>query len=139
MVRQQRSSNVYVVVCLAPNSLTAGCAALMTVGNLIKKVVIKLLAAHFHKEAHFQRMQEALRKVSGTACLYVVLHTFSVGCSLARSTSLYSDCHHRGILDNADSVPAHTPSACNVRYLSVLSSRHAGVLPLNPVPTPRAS
>ncbi|KAI3428453.1 hypothetical protein D9Q98_007280 [Chlorella vulgaris] len=39
-----------------------GCAALMTVGNLIKKVVIKLLAAHFHKEAHFQRMQEALRK-----------------------------------------------------------------------------
>jgi hypothetical protein len=33
------------------------------VANLVKKLLIKLMATHFHKEAHFQRMQEALRKV----------------------------------------------------------------------------
>jgi hypothetical protein len=38
---------------------------LLTVANLIKKVSIKLMSTHFHKEAHFNRMQEALRKVGG--------------------------------------------------------------------------
>ncbi|EFN55409.1 hypothetical protein CHLNCDRAFT_134529 [Chlorella variabilis] len=39
-----------------------GCMVLMTVANLVKKVLIKLMATHFHKEAHFGRVQEALRK-----------------------------------------------------------------------------
>ncbi|PRW44384.1 Mechanosensitive ion channel 10 [Chlorella sorokiniana] len=39
-----------------------GCVALCTLANLITKVIMKLMSTHFHKEAHFQRMQEALRK-----------------------------------------------------------------------------
>lgn len=45
---------------------TAGCAALCTLANLVTKVAMKLMSTHFHKEAHFQRMQEALRKVGDT-------------------------------------------------------------------------
>lgn len=41
----------------------AGCFALCTLANLVTKVIMKLMSTHFHKEAHFQRMQEALRKV----------------------------------------------------------------------------
>jgi hypothetical protein len=41
---------------------------LFTVANLIKKVSIKLMSTHFHKEAHFNRMQEALRKVGTIGC-----------------------------------------------------------------------
>lgn len=44
----------------------AGCAALCTLANLVTKVAMKLMSTHFHKEAHFQRMQEALRKVGDT-------------------------------------------------------------------------
>ena len=44
----------------------SGCVVLLTVANLIKKVSIKLMSTHFHKEAHFNRMQEALRKVGGS-------------------------------------------------------------------------
>ncbi|KAL4418850.1 hypothetical protein ABPG77_004447 [Micractinium sp. CCAP 211/92] len=39
-----------------------GCFVLATAANLAKKVAIKLLATHHHREAHFGRMQEALRK-----------------------------------------------------------------------------
>ena len=45
--------------------LASGCVVLLTVANLIKKVSIKLMSTNFHKEAHFNRMQEALRKVGG--------------------------------------------------------------------------
>ena len=54
------------VVC--PPSPPAGCVVLFTVANLVKKVLIKLLSTSFHRDAHFNRMQEALRKVRQHAC-----------------------------------------------------------------------
>ena len=34
-----------------------GCVVLLTVANMLKKVAAKLLAAHFHRAAHFTKMQ----------------------------------------------------------------------------------
>ena len=69
---------------LSPLFALPGCVVLLTVANLIKKVSIKLMSTHFHKEAHFNRMQEALRKVGGwEAPTCVALHWHCTGTALA--------------------------------------------------------
>lgn len=40
------------------------CLVLLTGGNIVKTLVAKLLSSHFHKRAHFDKMQDALNKVS---------------------------------------------------------------------------
>ena len=39
------------------------CLVLLTGGNIVKTLVAKLLSSHFHKRAHFDKMQDALNKV----------------------------------------------------------------------------
>jgi len=39
------------------------CIFLWLVVDVIKTMMAKLMANHFHQETYFQRMQEALRKV----------------------------------------------------------------------------
>lgn len=40
-----------------------GCMLLFFFANVLKTLVAKIMASHFHKEAHFEKMQEALQKV----------------------------------------------------------------------------
>ena len=40
-----------------------GCLLLFFFANVLKTLVAKIMASHFHKEAHFEKMQEALQKV----------------------------------------------------------------------------
>lgn len=40
-----------------------GCLLLFTFANVLKTLLAKIMASHFHKEAHFEKMQEALQKV----------------------------------------------------------------------------
>lgn len=40
-----------------------GCAILFFFANVLKTLVAKLMSTHFHKEAHFKKMQMALQKV----------------------------------------------------------------------------
>ena len=40
------------------------CLVLLTGGNIVKTLVAKLLSSHFHKRAHFDKMQDALNKVT---------------------------------------------------------------------------
>lgn len=40
------------------------CIFLWLVVDVIKTMMAKLMANHFHQETYFQRMQEALRKVT---------------------------------------------------------------------------
>ena len=40
-----------------------GCLLLFFFANVLKTLVAKVMASHFHKEAHFEKMQEALQKV----------------------------------------------------------------------------
>ena len=44
-----------------------GCLLLFFFANVLKTLVAKIMASHFHKEAHFEKMQEALQKVSSKA------------------------------------------------------------------------
>ncbi|KAK9815600.1 hypothetical protein WJX72_006571 [[Myrmecia] bisecta] len=39
-----------------------GCLVLFTFGNVLKTLAAKMLATHFHKQAHFEKMQDALKK-----------------------------------------------------------------------------
>ncbi|KAL3160440.1 hypothetical protein ABBQ32_010760 [Trebouxia sp. C0010 RCD-2024] len=39
-----------------------GCLLLFTFANVLKTLLAKIMASHFHKEAHFEKMQEALQK-----------------------------------------------------------------------------
>ena len=43
-----------------------GCMLLFFFANVLKTLVAKIMASHFHKEAHFEKMQEALQKVINT-------------------------------------------------------------------------
>lgn len=40
-----------------------GCAILFFFANVLRTLVAKMMSTHFHKEAHFKKMQEALQKV----------------------------------------------------------------------------
>lgn len=40
------------------------CLVLFAAGNLLKTLLAKLLASHFHRRAFFDKMQDALQKVS---------------------------------------------------------------------------
>lgn len=35
---------------------------LFTVANMLKKIIAKLMATHFHGTVHFEKMQNALKK-----------------------------------------------------------------------------
>ena len=45
-----------------------GCLLLFFFANVLKTLVAKIMASHFHKEAHFEKMQEALQKVGAPLC-----------------------------------------------------------------------
>ena len=45
-----------------------GCLLLFFFANVLKTLVAKIMASHFHKEAHFEKMQEALQKVGALLC-----------------------------------------------------------------------
>ena len=40
------------------------CFILFSVANVVKTLLAKLLSSHFHKRAHFDKMQDALNKVT---------------------------------------------------------------------------
>lgn len=40
------------------------CSALFAAGNVLKTLLAKLLASHVHRQAFFDKMQDALQKVS---------------------------------------------------------------------------
>ena len=40
-----------------------GCAIIFCLANVVKAVLAKRLASHFHREAHFQKMRDAIKKV----------------------------------------------------------------------------
>ena len=44
-----------------------GCAILFFFGNVLRAALAKMMATHFHKEAHFKKMQQALQKASSSA------------------------------------------------------------------------
>lgn len=56
-----------------------GCLLLFFFANVLKTLVAKIMASHFHKEAHFEKMQEALQKV----CCAVICSA----CLLCNATS----------------------------------------------------
>ena len=41
-----------------------GCLLLFFFANVLKTFLAKIMASHFHKEAHFEKMHQALQKVS---------------------------------------------------------------------------
>jgi len=43
------------------------CLILCSVADVAKTLLAKLLSSHFHKRAHFDKMQDALNKVSACA------------------------------------------------------------------------
>ena len=45
-----------------------GCADLFFLVFVLKTLLAKLMSTHFHKEAHFRKMQEALQKASAFGC-----------------------------------------------------------------------
>lgn len=54
------------------------CLILCSVADVAKTLLAKLLSSHFHKRAHFDKMQDALNKVSacsGFALLYTGSYT----------------------------------------------------------------
>ena len=46
-----------------------GCLSLFFFGNVLKTFAAKAMSSHFHKEAHFEKMQEALVKVWVSVCM----------------------------------------------------------------------
>lgn len=48
------------------------CLILFSVANVVKTLLAKLLSSHFHKRAHFDKMQDALTKV---VCLSTALQS----------------------------------------------------------------
>lgn len=42
------------------------CLALFAAGNVLKTLLAKLLASHVHRQAFFDKMQDALQKVSSS-------------------------------------------------------------------------
>ena len=50
-----------------------GCADLFFLVFVLKTLLAKLMSTHFHKEAHFRKMQEALQKASTLAMFRGVL------------------------------------------------------------------
>ena len=58
-----------------------GCLLLFTFANVLKTLLAKIMASHFHKEAHFEKMQEALQKVGDHSlflffCFYCIFFCF---------------------------------------------------------------
>ena len=51
----QRAYNIMVKILAS--------AILFFFANVLRTLMAKLMSTHFHKEAHFKKMQEALRKV----------------------------------------------------------------------------
>lgn len=56
-----RPEEVQVAYSLVAKALA--CLALFAAGNLLKTLLAKLLASHFHRRAFFEKMQDALQKV----------------------------------------------------------------------------
>jgi len=45
------------------------CLLIFTSANVLGTLLSKAMASHFHKEAHFSKMQDAIRKVSNGPCM----------------------------------------------------------------------
>ena len=56
-----------------------GCLTLFFLANVLKTLAAKLLATSFHTEAHFQKMQEALEKVSIEPCVCMSMRQRQAG------------------------------------------------------------
>jgi len=41
-----------------------GCCIIFCAANVIKALLAKEMASHFHKQTHFQKMRDAIKKVS---------------------------------------------------------------------------
>lgn len=51
--------NAYLVV-----TRLLGCIILFCFGNVLSALLAKIMATHFHKDAHFSKMNDALQKVT---------------------------------------------------------------------------
>lgn len=50
-------------ICLTAMALqVCGCAIIFCLANVVKAVLAKRMASHFHREAHFQKMRDAIKK-----------------------------------------------------------------------------
>lgn len=58
-----RAREEYVQLAWASVVKLLVCFILFNVGNVVKTLLAKLLSSHFHKRAHFDKMQDALNKV----------------------------------------------------------------------------
>ena len=66
-----------------------GCLLLFFFANVLKTFIAKIMASHFHKEAHFEKMQEALQKVSAAVlCCAMLCHAVLCCVVLLSITSL---------------------------------------------------
>ena len=72
------------------------CIFLWLVVDVIKTMMAKSMANHFHQETYFQRMQEALRKVRAH-CLSVAFPCHVLRCQICRAAAFCSS-----IADAAD-------------------------------------
>lgn len=69
-----------------------GCLLLFTFANVLKTLLAKIMASHFHKEAHFEKMQEALQKV-GDHSLFLLLLLYLLLLLLCCCATLRLQCH----------------------------------------------
>ena len=68
------------------------CLILCSVADVAKTLLAKLLSSHFHKRAHFDKMQDALNKVSACFGFHWLSHTGSYNAAHWRTPSVLHYC-----------------------------------------------
>ena len=56
--------NVYITIIRV-----GACIILFAGASVLKTLLAKIMSSHFHQEAHFKKMQDAVRKVALLTCL----------------------------------------------------------------------
>ena len=54
-----------------------GCCIIFCAANVVKALLAKKMASHFHKQTHFQKMRDAIKKVSLHVLYYANLMSLS--------------------------------------------------------------
>jgi hypothetical protein len=81
-----------------------GCLLIAACANVLKTLAAKLLATTFHRQAHFDKMQDALSKVcchaaalAGDNCSDTKVSSLVLWCSSTHTSVTASPKHHAGI------------------------------------------
>ena len=62
--------NCSVAACVPFGMQVLGCWVLFCAANVAKALVAKKMASHFHKQTHFQKMRDAIKKVKTLLPMY---------------------------------------------------------------------